>query len=129
MVIPLASSKSGRRTEKLLAQLGVQTDTAEPFPGRNDTHATSRQRNDTLTSSPSMPPIPTRNGPYFAKQNRDDAPPAVPPPNACPNGRPGTFYGRRLSSPFFIPPCNPPIKFRLALSHHERKRKFIYPII
>ena len=30
MVIPLASSKSGRRTEKLLAQLGVQTDTAEP---------------------------------------------------------------------------------------------------
>lgn len=61
-----------------------QTDTAEPFPGRNDTHATSRQRNDTLTSSPSMPPIPTRNGPYFAKQNRDDAPPAVPPPNACP---------------------------------------------
>lgn len=27
-----------------------------------------------------MPPIPTRNGPYFAKQNRDDAPPAVPPP-------------------------------------------------
>lgn len=57
-----------------------QTDTAEPFPGRNDMHATSRQRNDTLTSSPSMPPIPTRNGPYFAKQNRDDAPPAVPPP-------------------------------------------------
>ena len=30
MVIPLASSKSGQRTEKLLAQLGVQTDTAEP---------------------------------------------------------------------------------------------------
>ena len=30
MVIPLTSSKSGRRTEKLLAQLGVQTDTAEP---------------------------------------------------------------------------------------------------
>ena len=33
MVIPLASSKSGRRTEKLLAQLGVQTDTAEPEGG------------------------------------------------------------------------------------------------
>lgn len=30
MVIPLASSKSGQRTETLLARLGVQTDTAEP---------------------------------------------------------------------------------------------------
>ena len=30
MVIPLASSKSGQRTEKLLAQLGVQTDATEP---------------------------------------------------------------------------------------------------
>lgn len=30
MVIPPDSSKSGQRTEKLLAQLGVQTDTAEP---------------------------------------------------------------------------------------------------
>ena len=30
MVIPLASSKSGQRTEKLLTQLGVQTDTTEP---------------------------------------------------------------------------------------------------
>ncbi|WP_282194515.1 hypothetical protein [Alistipes ihumii] len=65
-----------------------QTDTAEPFPRRDDMHATSRQRNDTLTSSPSMPPIPTRNGPYFAKQNRDDAPPAVPKPQRLPRHDP-----------------------------------------
>ena len=54
------------------------------FPQKRRHARDIRQRNDTLTSSPSMPPIPTRNGPYFAKQNRDDAPPAVPPPNACP---------------------------------------------
>jgi len=65
-----------------------QTDTAEPFPRRDDTHATSRQRNDTLTSLPSMPLIPTRTGPYFAKQNRDDAPPAVPKPQRLPRHDP-----------------------------------------
>ena len=44
MVIPLASSKSGRRTEKLLAQLGVQTDTAEPEVNVYSFHPRSLQR-------------------------------------------------------------------------------------
>lgn len=35
-----------------------------------------------------MPPIPTRNGPYFAKQNKDDAPPAVPKPQRLPRHDP-----------------------------------------
>ena len=35
-----------------------------------------------------MPPIPTRNDPYFAKQNKDDAPPAVPKPQRLPRHDP-----------------------------------------
>lgn len=35
-----------------------------------------------------MPPIPTRNDLYFAKQNKDDAPPAVPKPQRLPRHDP-----------------------------------------
>ncbi len=52
------------------------TDTAELFPEKNDAHATHPVENGML-SPPSRPPVPTRNGPYFAKQNKDDAPLAV----------------------------------------------------
>ena len=35
-----------------------------------------------------MPPIPTRNDPYFAKQNKDDAPPQPAPKKSAPEPKP-----------------------------------------
>ena len=97
-----------------------QTDTAEPFP-RDDTHATSRQRNDTLTSLPSMPLIPTRNGPYFAKQNRDDAPPAVPKPQRLPRHDPEypTAHGYPRFSLIYAPASLYKTDY---IPHHEKER-------
>ena len=97
-----------------------QTDTAEPFPRRDDTHATSRRRNDTLTSLPSMPLIPTSKRPVFreTKQRRRPAGSAETPTPAP--ARPGVSYGTRLS-PLFLNLC-PCVPVQDRLYPASRKR-------